>query len=82
MLGNWSLGDYFKQEQLPWVFEFLTSETEGLGLDAKRLYVTVFAGDAAAGMPADEEAVGIWKRLFSGKGIDAGSPPSAAKQTV
>lgn len=71
MLGNWSLGDYFKQEQLPWLFEFLTSTDEGIGLDPNRLYVTVFAGEAAAGIPRDTEAVEIWKRLFGEKGIDA-----------
>lgn len=72
MLGNWSLGDYFKQEQLPWVFEFLTSPDEGLGLDPNRLYVTVFAGDEDAGMSMDTEAVEIWKHLFTEKGMDAG----------
>jgi alanyl-tRNA synthetase len=72
MLGNWSLGDYFKEEQLPWVFEFLTSKEEGLGLDPERLYVTVFAGDESTGMGPDMEAVGLWQRLFSEKGIDAG----------
>lgn len=72
MLGNWSLGDYFKQEQLPWVFEFLTSKEEGLGLDPRRLYVTVFAGDEGTGMTADAEAVELWQKLFSGVGIDAG----------
>ncbi len=72
MLGNWSLGDYFKPEQLPWVFEFLTSKEEGLGLDPEKLYVTVFAGDEATGMPVDMEAVEIWQRLFKEKGIDAG----------
>ncbi len=71
MLGNWSLGDYFKKEQLPWFFEFLTSESEGLGLDPSKLYVTVFAGDEGAGMEADMEAVEIWKELFKSKGIDA-----------
>lgn len=71
MLGNWSLGDYFKKEQLPWIFEFLTSEEEGLGLDPNRLYVTVFAGDEGTGMPEDLEAVGIWKELFAQKGITA-----------
>ena len=71
MLGNWSLGDYFKQEQLPWIFEFLTSGDEGLGLDPEKLYVSVFAGDEALGIPKDDEAIGIWKRLFSEKGIEA-----------
>ena len=71
MLGNWSLGDYFKQEQLPWVFEFLTSPN-GLNLDPSKLYVTVFAGDEATGIGADLEAVELWKRLFKEKGIDAG----------
>lgn len=69
MLGNWSLGDYFKEEQLPWFFEFLTSKEEGLGLDPNKLYVTVFSGDA--GITADTESVEIWKRLFSEKGIAA-----------
>lgn len=72
MLGNWSLGDYFKQEQLPWIFEFLTSSEEGLGLDPEKLYVTVFAGDEAVGMGPDTEAVEIWQKLFKEKGIDAG----------
>lgn len=71
MLGNWSLGDYFKKEQLPWIFEFLTSTEEGLGLDPNRLYVTVFAGDEGTGMPEDLEAVGIWKELFAAKRITA-----------
>lgn len=71
MLGNWSLGDYFKQEQLPWFFDFMTSSEEGLGLDPAKLYVTVFAGDEATGMPLDTEAVELWKELFKGKGIDA-----------
>lgn len=71
MLGNWSLGDYFKKEQLPWVFEFLTSSEKGLGLDPARLYVTVFAGDETTGMGPDMEAVEIWKELFASKGITA-----------
>ena len=72
MLGNWSLGDYFKEEQLPWVFEFLTSKEEGLGLDPEKLYVTVFAGDESTGMGPDMEAVSIWQRLYKEKGVDAG----------
>jgi alanyl-tRNA synthetase len=71
MLGNWSLGDYFKEKQLPWFFEFLTDKENGIGLDPKNLYVTVFAGDAETGIPADEESVAIWKRLFADKGIEA-----------
>jgi alanyl-tRNA synthetase len=71
MLGNWSLGDYFKQKQLPWIFEFLTNKDEGLGLDPQNLYVTVFAGDASLDIPKDEEAIELWKKLFSEKNIDA-----------
>ena len=68
MLGNWSLGDYFKKEQLPWLFEFLTEE---IGLDPKRLYVTAFIGDEKNGIPRDTESVAIWKELFEKKGVDA-----------
>lgn len=68
MLGNWSLGDYFKAEQLPWFFEFLT---EVVGLEPHRLYVTVFAGDAGLGLPKDTESVGIWQGLFREKGLSA-----------
>lgn len=71
MLGNWSLGDYFKKEQLPWIFEFLTSKEEGLGFDPKKLYVTVFDGDARVGVDLDTEAVEIWKELFRAEGIPA-----------
>jgi alanyl-tRNA synthetase len=72
MLGNWSFGDYFKQEQLPWIFEFLTSAETGFGIDPSMLYITVYSGDAEAGIALDTEAVDLWKRLFSEKGIDAG----------
>lgn len=62
MLGNWSLGDYFKEDAIAWSYEFLTSKEEGLGLDPARLYVTVFEGDADA--PRDLEAVEIWKKYI------------------
>jgi alanyl-tRNA synthetase len=62
MLGNWSLGDYFKPDAIKWSYEFLTSKEEGLGLDPARLYVTVFEGDADA--PRDMEAVEIWKQYI------------------
>ena len=68
MLGNWSLGSYFKKEQLPWIFEFLTDE---IGIDPKKIYVTVFIGDEKNGVPKDTEAAGIWKELFAKKGIEA-----------
>jgi len=60
MLGNWSLGDYFKKEQLPWVYEFLTEE---LKLPKERLWVTCFAGDETLGLPKDTEAAEIWKSI-------------------
>ncbi len=68
MLGNWSLGDYFKKEQLPWIFKFLVDE---VGLEPGKLYVTVFAGDEKLGIPADEEAIEIWQKLFAECGIEA-----------
>jgi len=58
MLGNWSLGDYFKREQLAWFWEFLTKI---LKLPKEKLYVTVFAGTSQ--IPADEESYKIWKNL-------------------
>ena len=60
MLGNWSLGDYFKKEAIEWSYEFLTSK-EWLNLDKKRIAVTCFKGDDDA--PKDEEAAAIWKSL-------------------
>jgi len=68
MLGNWSLGDYFKAEQLNWVWEFLTKE---LKLDPKRLYATVFRGNKAIGIKHDSESVKIWKEIFGKVGIKA-----------
>jgi alanyl-tRNA synthetase len=67
MLGNWSLGDYFKKEAIMWSYEFLTSKEEGLGLDPSRLYVTVFGGNADA--PKDEESYAIWKGIFEHAGV-------------
>lgn len=61
MLGNWSLGDYFKEDAIKWSYEFLTSKEEGLGLDSSRLYVTVFEGDEKASK--DDESFKIWKNL-------------------
>jgi alanyl-tRNA synthetase len=60
MLGNWSLGDYFKAESIPWSYEFLTSK-EWLNIDKERISVTVFDGDEDA--PRDEESASIWRSL-------------------
>ena len=70
MLGNWSLGDYFKKEAIYWSYEFLTSKEGGLGLDPNRLYVTVFQGDANS--PRDDEAVTIWKEIFNKNNVTGG----------
>lgn len=70
MLGNWSLGDYFKKESIAWSFEFLTSKEEGLGLDPKRFLVTVFKGEE--GIPRDDESIAIWKEVFAKYGISSG----------
>ena len=56
MLGNWSLGDYFKKEQLSWIWEFLIKE---LKLDPKKLYVSVFEGNKS--VPKDMESINIWQ---------------------
>jgi alanyl-tRNA synthetase len=69
MLGNWSLGDYFKTDSIRMSFEFLTSKDKGLGLDPDRLYVTVFVGDEDA--PRDEESIMLWKQAFSSASINA-----------
>ena len=68
MLGNWSLGDYFKKEQLSWFFEFLTEE---IGLDPQKLYVTAFIGDEKNNVPKDTESAEVWKELFAKKDIEA-----------
>ncbi len=68
MLGNWSLGDYFKKEQIPWFWEFLTKEIK---LDPQRIYVTCFIGDKSAGIPRDTESAEIWTKLFTEAGVDA-----------
>jgi alanyl-tRNA synthetase len=84
MLGNWSLGDYFKKEQLPWIFEFLTGV---VGLDPKKMYVSCFIGSNEFSIPKDVESAAIWEKLFSEKGIesqeaDLGSEEAAAQRGI
>lgn len=69
MMGNWSLGDYFKKEQIPWFFEFVTNKDHGLSIDPTRLYVTVFEGNEDVGK--DTESMAIWQEVFKTVGIDA-----------
>ncbi|MEF2977321.1 alanine--tRNA ligase-related protein [Subtercola sp. YIM 133946] len=69
MLGNWSLGDYFKEQQIRQFFEFLV---DIVGLDPERLSVTCFLGDEAYGIPRDDEAARIWQAVFAERGIEAG----------
>ena len=66
MIGNWSLGDYFKKEQLPWLFDFLVHK---LQLDPHKLYVTVFKGQD--GLAQDTESIEVWKKEFRKMGIEA-----------
>lgn len=65
MLGNWSLGDYFKKEQIPWMWEFVTKE---LGIPKEKLYATVFKGEN--GLPKDEETEQLWTDIFQKEGLD------------
>ena len=68
MLGNWSMGEYFKRQQIEWFFEFLTEE---VGLDPQKIYVSCFIGDAQNSIPRDDEAAQIWQEVFAKKDIDA-----------
>lgn len=68
MLGNWSMGDYFKEQQIEWMFEFLDNV---VGLDMSRLYVTCYLGNERLNIPKDTEAAEVWKRLFIAKGLMA-----------
>lgn len=70
MIGNWSLGDYFKAEQVPWMFEFLT---EVVKLDPTKLYITCFIGAPEYDIPKDTEAAEMWQKLFNAKGLSSGT---------
>ena len=68
MLGNWSLGDYFKEQQIRQFFEFLT---DVVGLDPLKIYVSCFIGNKKYNIPRDDESAKIWQKVFAEKGIDA-----------
>lgn len=84
MLGNWSLGDYFKKEQIPAFFNFLTKT---VGLDPTKIYVTCFIGNEEYGIPKDTESAEIWQAVFKEAGVDAkiaeiGSAENGAKRGI
>lgn len=84
MLGNWSLGDYFKKEQIPAFFNFLTKI---VGLDPNKIYVTCFIGNEEYGIPKDTESAEIWQAVFKEAGVDAkiaeiGSAENGAKRGI
>ncbi|HEY5977505.1 MAG TPA: alanine--tRNA ligase [Solirubrobacterales bacterium] len=60
MLGNWSFGDYFKAESIPWGWEL---PTQGFGMDPEKIWVTVFGGDEELGLGPDDEAIAIWREV-------------------
>jgi alanyl-tRNA synthetase len=77
MLGNWSMGDYFKQQQIEWMWEFLT---EVVQLDPSRLYITCFIGAPQYSIPKDTEAAEVWKKLFESKGLSSGEAEIGSEQ--
>jgi len=84
MLGNWSLGDYSKEEQVPWMFEFLT---EVVGIDPSKLYITCFIGAPEYDIPKDTQAAELWQKLFDAKGLssdvaDIGSEEDGYKRGI
>lgn len=68
MLGNWSMGDYFKEQQIEWIAEFLF---DVVGLDPQHVYVSCYIGNETYGIPRDEEAIALWTKVFESRGIDA-----------
>lgn len=69
MIGNWSLGDYFKEDQINWMWDFLTNV---VGLDPSKLYITCFSGAPKYNIPKDTEAANMWAKLFEAKGLSSG----------
>ena len=84
MLGNWSLGDYFKAEQIPWIAEFYLKE---VGLDPEKFYITAFIGDEAAGVPKDTQAAELWQGVLADYSVsngiaELGSADEASKRGI
>jgi alanyl-tRNA synthetase len=68
MLGNWSLGDYFKEDQINWFWQFITEEIK---LDPQRIYVSCFIGDEKNNIPKDMESAEVWKKIFTAQNLRA-----------
>ncbi len=68
MLGNWSLGDYFKEEQIPWIAEFLF---DVVGLDPNRVYVSCYVGNKMYSIERDDSAIDLWQNEFAKRGVEA-----------
>ena len=84
MLGNWSMGDYFKDEQIRWMWQFLS---EVVGLDMSKVYVTCYIGDERYGIPKDTEAAEVWAELYNDAGLsheqaDIGSEEDGYKRGI
>ena len=77
MLGNWSLGDYFKKEQINWMWQFLSEE---VGLDMNRVYVTCYIGDERYNIPKDTEAAEIWAELYEKAGLSSSQADIGSEQ--
>jgi alanyl-tRNA synthetase len=69
MLGNWSFGDYFKEEEIVWMFNFFVKE---YGLDLKNFYVSCFSGNESLGVPRDTFSAELWQNLFKEQGLQVG----------
>ncbi len=69
MLGNWSMGDYFKEQQIEWMFDFLSNV---VGLDMSKVFITCYIGDERYDIPKDTEAASVWARLYKDAGLSDG----------
>ncbi len=68
MLGNWSFGDYFKEDEIKWMFDFLINE---LNLNPNKLYITCFKGNDSLNIPRDTFSAELWQKLFEEKNVEA-----------
>ncbi len=81
MLGNWSFGDYFKEDEIKWMFDFLINE---LNLNPNKLYITCFKGNDSLGIPRDTFSAELWQKLFEEKNVEANisdTPEEGMKQS-